>query len=140
MIIFATEKNEDRIGSSYGTPTGSCMFDFEKLDVYQVIRGNNVRVLKYIFSHPTLDPYLKEQWKQVNLGIIRNLAEGTGRMTNTEKKQFLTEARGGVFGSVAILETIKDLGVIEEDLFKEFYDSYEQISKMLLGMIRSYPT
>jgi four helix bundle protein len=114
------------------------MFDFEKLDVYQVIKINNLKVLKFIFSHPTMDLYLKDQWKRSNLSIILNLAEGTGRMTNADKKQFLTVARGSVFESVAILETVKDLELLDDTLFKEFYDSYEQISKMLLGMIRSY--
>lgn len=114
------------------------MFDFEKLDVYQVIRANNLKVFTYIFNHPDIDLYFRDQWKTSNLGIILNLTEGTGRMKNEEKKHFLTIARGYVFASVAILETIKDLSWIEEDKFKEFYDGYEQISKMLLGMIRSY--
>ena len=114
------------------------MFDFEKLDVYQVIRGNNSRVLKFIFSHPSLDLYLKDQWKSASMSILLNLAEGTGRMNNTDKKHFLTISRGSVFESVAILEAVHDLGLIEEASFREFYDSYEQISKMLLGMIRSY--
>ena len=116
------------------------MFDFEKLDVYQVIRGNSSKVLKFILNDTTLDLYLKEQWKRSNLGIMLNLAEGTGRMTTSDKKHFLTIARSSVFESVAILEIINDLGLIEEALFKEFYDAYEQISKMLLGMIRSYST
>ena len=114
------------------------MFDFEKLDVYQVIRGNNAKVLKFVFSHPSLDAYLIDQWKRSSLGIMLNLAEGTGRMTNTDKRHYLTLARGCVFESVAILEAVHDLGFIDEATFKEFYDSYEQISKMLLGMIRSY--
>ena len=116
------------------------MFDFEKLDVYQVIRNNNSKVLKFIFSHSTLDLYLKKQWKKSTLSILINLAEGTGRMTNPDKKHYLTVARGSVFESVAILEAVHDLGFIDEAIFKEFYDSYEQISKMLLGMIRSYST
>jgi four helix bundle protein len=69
-----------------------------------------------------------------------NLAEGTGRMSNSDKKHFLTMARGSVFESVAILEAVNDLGYIDEALFREYYESYEQISKMLLGMIRSYST
>jgi four helix bundle protein len=114
------------------------MFDFEKLDVYQVVKSSNSKVLKFIFEDATLDPYLKDQWKQATLSIILNLVEGTGRMNNTEKKHFLTIARGSVFESVALLETSKDLGLLNETQFKEFYDGYEQISKMLLGMIRSY--
>ncbi len=116
------------------------MFDFEKLDVYQVVKSNNARILKFIINHPTMDAYIKEQWKRSSMSIILNLAEGTGRMTNVEKRQCLTVARGGVFESVAILETAKEMELVDETQFKEFYDSYEQISKMLLGMIRSYST
>jgi four helix bundle protein len=114
------------------------MFDFEKLDVYQVVKNYSSKVLRFIFNHPDIDPYMQEQWKRSTLNIILNLTEGTGRMVNAEKRQFLTEARGNVFESVAILELVKLLGLIDEDTFKEFYDGYEQISKMLLGMIRSY--
>jgi four helix bundle protein len=116
------------------------MFDFEKLDVYQVVKNNNLKVLKFILSHRDMDLYMKEQWKRSNMNIILNLAEGTGRMNNTEKKNFISDARGNVFQSVAILETVKGLDWIDDNLFKEFYDGYEQISKMLLGMIRSYAT
>ncbi len=116
------------------------MFDFEKLDVYQVVKTNNSKILKFILGHTAMDPYIKEQWKRSSLSIILNLAEGTGRMTNTDKKHYLTIARGSVFESVAILETARDLELLNEALFKEFYDGYEQISKMLLGMIRSYST
>ncbi len=114
------------------------MFDFEKLDVYQVIKANNAKILKYIMNHKTLDPYLKDQWKKSSMNIILNLAEGTGRMSSPDKKHFLIIARGSVFESVAILEIVKELELIKDDLFKEYYDGYEQISKMLLGMIRSY--
>jgi len=114
------------------------MFDFEKLDLYQVVKEQNIKVLKYIYSHKTLDDYIKDQWKRASLSIILNLAEGTGRMTNADKKHYLTIARGSVFESVAILDTIKGLNQIEDNIFKEFYDNYETISKMLLGMFRSY--
>ncbi len=114
------------------------MFDFEKLDVYQVVKNHCTKVLRFILTHPGIDPYLQEQWKRLTLNVILNLAEGTGRMVNTEKKQYLTESRGNVFESVAVLELLKELGLVDEETFKEFYDGYEQISKMLLGMIRSY--
>jgi four helix bundle protein len=114
------------------------MFDFEKLDLYQVVKEQNIKVLKYIYGHKTLDDYIKDQWKRASLSILLNLAEGTCRMTNDDKKHFLTISRGSVFESVAILDTIKGLNQIEDNLFKEFYDNYETISKMLLGMFRSY--
>ena len=114
------------------------MFDFEKLDVYQHVKELNIKVLKYIFQHKELDVFLKDQWKIASMSIILNLAEGTGRMTNPDKKHYLTISRGSVFESVAILEAIKGLGLIENELYTEFYDDYEKASKMLLGMFRSY--
>jgi four helix bundle protein len=114
------------------------MFDFEKLDLYQVAREQNLKVLKFIYTNKEIDEYIRDQWKRASLSMILNLAEGTGRMTNADKKNFLTISRGSVFESVAILDTIKGLNQIDENLFKEFYDNYETISKMLLGMFRSY--
>lgn len=114
------------------------MFDFEKLDVYQVVKEQNLKVLKFIFSNTKLDDYIKDQWKRASLNILLNLAEGSGRMSTNDKKHFITIARGSVYESVAIIDTINGLGLIDEKGYKEFYDSYETISKMLLGMYRSY--
>jgi len=114
------------------------MFDFEKLDLYQVIREQNTKVLKFILEHGNIDPFIKEEWKKVSFNIVLNLAEGTGRMVNEEKKNYITDARGSVFEAVAILDVSHQLGFVDDGTFREFYDGYEKISKMLLGMIRSY--
>jgi four helix bundle protein len=114
------------------------MFDFEKLDVYQIVRAQNLRVLKFLKSAPGLDPYLMEQWKRSSLSILLNLVEGSGRMTDQDKKHFFTIARGSVYESVAILTLIKDLQIIAEKEYDELYQGYESCSKMLLAMYRSY--
>ena len=114
------------------------MFDFEKLDVYQVVKDQNLRVLNFQQKNKDLDPYLMEQWKRASLSIFLNLAEGTGRMTESDKKQFINIARSSVYESVAILDLLKSLKVIDDSTFQELYDGYEKSSKMLLGMYRSY--
>jgi four helix bundle protein len=114
------------------------MFDFEKLDVYQVIKKQNLEVLNFIFSNTALDPYIKDQWKRASLSSLFNLAEGVGRMDVNDKKHFITIARGSVYESVAILDVVKGLEMISDEKCKELYDNYETISKMLLGMYRSY--
>ena len=114
------------------------MFDFEKLDLYQVIRDQNTKVLKFILEHGELDPFIRDEWKKASLSIVLNLAEGTGRMASAEKRNFITIARGSVFGAVAILDIAHQLGFVDDLTYQEFYDGYEKISKMLLGMIRSY--
>jgi four helix bundle protein len=114
------------------------MFDFEKLDLYQVIREQNTRVLKFILGQNEVDAFILEQWKKANLDIVLNLAEGTGRMVNEEKKNYITASRGNVFAAVALLDIVHQLDCIDDETYRTFYDGYEKISKMLLGMIRSY--
>jgi four helix bundle protein len=46
-------------------------------------------------------------------------------------------ARGSVFECVTLLHLVYDLGQISESQYTEFYNHYEKLSKMLLGMYRS---
>jgi four helix bundle protein len=114
------------------------MFDFEKLDVYQVVKDQNLKVLNILKVNKNIDPYLMDQWKRASLNILLNLAEGTGRMTDQDKKHYLTIARSSVYESVAILDLLKSMKVLDDATFTELYDGYEKSSKMLLGMYRSY--
>ena len=114
------------------------MFDFEKLDVYQMVKEQNVKVLVFLRNQAEMDPFILDQWKRASMSSLLNLAEGTGRMTDADKRHFLTISRGSIFECVALLDLLKGLDLITEEIFQEFYNKYEQISKMLLGMFRSY--
>ena len=114
------------------------MFDFEKLDIYQVLRDLNFKVFSFLNGEKKIDPYVKDQWKRASQSAVLNLAEGTGRMINEDKKHFLTLSRGSIFESVALMQQVFDLDQIEPGLYQELYEKYEQASKMLLGMYRSY--
>ena len=71
------------------------------------------------------------------MSAMLNLSQGTGRMSSQDKKQFYISARAYVFESVSILQVMKDLGVLSDENYDLFYDKFEQVSKMLLGMIRN---
>ncbi|HNW73302.1 MAG: four helix bundle protein [Bacteroidales bacterium] len=114
------------------------MFDFEKLDLYQIVKNQNVKVLTLLKSNVSIDPYLVEQWKRSSLGIMLNLVEGTGRMADQDKRNFLTIARGNVYEAVAILNLLKDLQLVTDSEYSDLYQGYESCSKMLLAMYRSY--
>jgi four helix bundle protein len=113
------------------------VFDFEKLEVYQVVKGQNLKVLTLISQSTSIDIYIKDQWKSASISILLNLAEGTGRMSVQDKKHYYTIARGSVFECAAILDLLHDMKIVEEELYKELYAGYEQSSKMLLAMYRS---
>lgn len=114
------------------------MFDFERLELYQIVKNQTIRVLSFLQKKKNLDPYLVDQWKRANLSIYLNLTEGSGRMTEADKRHFLTISRGSVYESVAILNLLKELKDIDEDEYNTMYNCYESISKMLLAMYRSY--
>lgn len=113
------------------------VFDFEKLEVYQEMRGVNLKVLKHLFTHQSLDPYIQDQFKRASLSALLNLAEGTGRMTNPDKKKFYITARSSVFECVAILQIMYDTNLVEKSFYDDLYTNFEKVSRMLLGMIRS---
>lgn len=113
------------------------MFDFERLEVYQISRDQNKAVLKLIFGNNRIDNYIKDQWKRASISSVLNLTEGAGRISDADKKHYFTIARGSVYECTALLQLVHDLGLIEEDQYDALYQTYEQISKMLLGMYRS---
>ena len=114
------------------------MFDFEKLDIYQVLRDLNYKVFSFLNEDKKIDPSVKDQWKKASQSAVLNLAEGTGRMTISDKKHFITISRGSIFECVALMQQVFDQGQIDSGKYQELYDKYEQASKMLLGMYRSY--
>jgi four helix bundle protein len=114
------------------------VFDFEKLDVYQVIRKLNFEVFYFLNRSEKIEPVVKDQWKRATLGVMLSLVEGTGRISVNDKKHFITMARGSVNESVALLQITFDNGHIMDEEYAGFYEKYEQVSKMLLGMYRSY--
>jgi four helix bundle protein len=113
------------------------VFDFEKLEVYQVVKGQNLKVLALISQSTSIDLYIKDQWKRASLSSLLNLAEGTGRMSVQDKKHFYTIARGSIFECATILDLVHDMKFIDEEKYAELYAGYEQCSKMLLAMYRS---
>jgi four helix bundle protein len=113
------------------------MFDFEKLEIYQVVKRQNLKALALISQSKILDDYIKDQWKRASLSSLLNLAEGTGRMSVQDKKHYYTIARGSVFECAAILDLLHEMKLIEDDVYSDLYAGYEQSSKMLLAMYRS---
>ena len=114
------------------------MFDFEKLEVYQVTKTQNIDVLKYLISDNQIEENLKSRWRTSSQDAVSFLVESTARMSHQDKKNYLINARSSINNSVAILELCQEMGWMNQDDFDKFYSKYEQMSKMMLGMIRSF--
>ncbi len=113
------------------------MFDFEKLDVYQISLKLNIEVLKWLAGKQGFDPYFKDQLRRATISVGLNLAEGTGRYSAADKKRFFVIARSSVYECVSILQILKGTNEISLEHYNHFYQEYEKLSKMLLGLYRS---
>ena len=110
-------------------------FLFEKLDVYQKSLELVDEISKLV-NEKKLNPALRDQLNRASLSISLNIAEGTGRFSKAEKRNFYLIARGSTYECVAIMQVLlrqKTLAIEEYDLF---YRKYEAISKMLSGLIK----
>ena len=113
------------------------MFDFEKLQVYALLRELNKKLWPMIFKRQKKYPYLCDQLKRASLSAMLNPAEGVGRMGVADKRQFYIRSRSSVFECVSILQVMKDIDALDSVEYQDLYDRYTQISKAMLGMIRS---
>lgn len=113
------------------------MFDFENLTVYKKAKEINKDILTYLKQNKQIDSYLKDQLHRASISIVVNIAEGSGKFSKADKRNFYTIARGSVYECVSLLELINEEENISMERYKNFYLKYEEISKMLLGLINS---
>ncbi|MFD1551369.1 four helix bundle protein, partial [Putridiphycobacter roseus] len=69
------------------------MFDFEKLEVYSKAKRFNKSVTIFLASSK-VDKTTKDQLRRASFSILLNIAEGSGRFTKPDKRNFYIIARG----------------------------------------------
>lgn len=111
------------------------MFDFEKLDVYKKSKRVNSRIRNYL-KIENIDRATSNQLMRASLSICLNIAEGSGRFTKPDRRNFYVIARSSAFEVVAILDILHDEQVLSKEGYTEFYSDLEEISKMLFALIR----
>ncbi len=111
------------------------MFDFEKLEVYNKARKINIEVHDFLTTY-TLEKNNESQLRRASFSIMLNIAEGTGRLTKRDKRNFYVIARGSAFECVAVFDYLKEIQSVDIQIFLRFYSLLEEISKMLYGMIK----
>lgn len=113
------------------------MFDFEKLEVFKKAKELNKEILILLRQNKRIDNYIRDQLKRASLSIVTNIAEGSGKLSKADKRNYYAISRGSVYECVALFEIIADENFIETTTYDYFKSHYETISKMLLGLIKS---
>ncbi|HYX08577.1 MAG TPA: four helix bundle protein [Bacteroidales bacterium] len=112
------------------------MFDFEKLEVYKKAKEFNKKISIFL-KEKNLDRVTNDQLRRASFSIMLNIAEGSGRYSKADKRNFYVISRGSSFECVAILDYLMDSEIIEKQQFDSFYKDLEEISKMLYALIRT---
>jgi four helix bundle protein len=82
------------------------------------------------------DYNLKDQIFRASFSIMLNIAEGFGRRSNKEFKQFLIVAHGSIAEVQSALYIALDRKYIDQPKFTFLYDASSEISKMIMGLIK----
>ena len=112
------------------------MFDFQKLEVYQKAKTFCIEITQLQKSN-SFDRTTNDQLRRASFSIMLNIAEGSSRFSNKDRKNFMVIARGSVFECVAILEYLFEIKEISEKSFNENVNRLDEISRMLFALIRT---
>jgi four helix bundle protein len=113
------------------------MFDFQKLTVYQKAKAFHLKVSKLIENIPSISRTNKDQLERASFSVALNIAEGSGRFSKADKRNFYIIARSSSLECAAIFDIMCDKGLISAEERNGFFGNVEELSKMLFAMIQN---
>jgi len=114
---------------------------FEDLKVFQMAYDVSLAIHNKSLSFPKEEQYgLADQIRKASKSICANLAEGFGKQNFSSKefKRYIAIALGSSDEMRVWLRYCLDLKYIEKEEWEHFRDTYQQISKMLQVLHRSW--
>ena len=115
-------------------------FTFEKLAVYQKSVDFADRVCGLTKGFNRGCGFLANQLNRAALSISANIAEGNGRFTKPDRRNFFGIARGSVQECVPLLELARRRSLMTDAKHDELKGQLEEISRMLSGLIHGLET
>ncbi len=108
------------------------MFDFQKLEVYHKAKSYCTEISELIKSKD-FDRTTNDQLRRASFSIMLNIAEGSSRFGQKDRRNFLIIARGSAFECAAIMDYLMETNEIDYETYLKYTGNLEEISKMLLG-------
>ena len=112
---------------------------YEDLEVYQKSYKAALAIYELTKGHPESERYgMIDQMRRTAVSIALNIAEGYGKKSSkAEFVRFLLMAIGSSNEISVLISLSKDIGYIEERTYQKAKATYEEIGKMLTGLIKS---
>jgi four helix bundle protein len=110
---------------------------FRDLQVWQRAIQTSVAVYRLTAGFPKEETYgLTSQLRRAGVSVASNIAEGYGRGTRGEYKQFLGIARGSILEVQTQLVIATELGFGDPEALNETMRLSEEVSKMLYALLQ----
>ena len=114
------------------------MHNFKELLVWQKAMKFTKRFYEVSSKYPSSEIYgLTSQSRRACISISSNIAEGAGRSSNIQFKNFLNIALGSSFELECQILLAKDLSFITEELSIELLNELKHIQNMLIKLNQS---
>ena len=115
------------------------LFDFQKLEVYKKAQMFHLEC-KALLKNAQIERYVIDQLSRASYSVVLNIAEGSGRSSANDRRNFFTISRASIFECVAILYMMKLENRIDEVKYVRNLSTSAELSKMLYVMIRNLKT
>ncbi len=113
---------------------------YHRLDVYKKSYQLALEIHKKSLVFPKIEQYeLSSQLRRSSKSIPVNIAEGMGKQESRgDVKKYLMVALGSCDETRVWLEFAKDLGYLPEGEYERFSERYQEIGRMLRGVLNRY--
>jgi four helix bundle protein len=112
--------------------------DYHELIVWQRAIELTVCIYKLTRSFPKEELYgLTSQMRRASVSVASNIAEGRGRLTPGEFRQFLGLAQGSTYELQTQLLVARKLGLGSDEVLDEAASLSDEVSKMLGSFIQT---
>ena len=113
------------------------MFPYENLEVYKKAYTANQKVYRLLKGNKSMPGYAKDQLGRAGMSIMLNIAEGSAKFSNKDRRNFYVTARGSAFECASLATFLHEEREISDELKPELSLLYEEISRMLFTMIKN---
>ena len=112
------------------------MFEFQNLNVYKKAKSFHIDC-KSIILKGKLDRYVNDQLGRASFSVALNIAEGSGKFSKADRRNYFTISRASVFECIAILDILHDQNLITTNEFQSLSNNGDELSRILFTMIKN---
>lgn len=112
--------------------------NYMSLNVWINAKDLAIEIYKISMSGELCKDYgLRDQIRRAAISIPSNIAEGSEKNSNKDFIRYLNIAKGSVAELLTQLIIAKEIGYISELQYRELTERYIEVTKMIVGLIKS---